>query len=643
MKKGKIRNKLIRILFLTSVIPLLIIAAITINFIAQISISDAYKRVDKELFSARHILDEIKGNLRYIVRDQNRVASISLEDYELDELEQHLNKLTKEERLDFFTITDAEGKVMMCISNTKLCGEDMSENIFVRRALQGEVIISTEILSERELQQAGLLKKAEIQLIDDSSSGGVNSAAILKRGMVFKAVLPIIDREENIIGTMSAGYLLNRNNQITDTIYDVTGLPSTIFIDDIRIASTVSTPDNRMVLGTRAEENVIRQVLEKGQAYSGRAKALDTWYITAYEPIYDINNEIIGMLGIGISEKEVFALRDRLLVIFVIAVIFTILLAMKLGFSGSRKIVKSFEELRRGTEEISKGNFSHYINIKSGDELEELADFFNRMTLQLKSDKEQLEEYATDLELKVKDRTISLEAMHKQLVSYEKMAAMGRMASALSHELRNVLAGIKTSAYYLKGKIGKDNERLLNSIQDIEKEIDYASAILADVLSFTRERNMNLSDSDINMIIKEALLSLSLQEIFKDIDIIQDLDLQLPRIKADGIQLRGVVSNLVINAAQAMPEGGKLSVITSCSDNQIRLEVIDTGKGMSKETVGMLFTPFFTTKSRGLGLGLCISREIVVSHGGKIEFETELNKGTKFIVILPIKAEAGKS
>ncbi|MFC1593150.1 cache domain-containing protein [Candidatus Omnitrophota bacterium] len=637
MKKGKISTKLIRILFFTSLVPLLIIAAITIHFIARISISDAHERVDKELFVARHILDELGHDLRYTLRDQNRAVSIFLEDYEFEELQQHIVELLRKEKLDFFTITDVDSKVVLCISNTKLCGEKISDNVFVQKALEGEVMISTEILSERELRQAGLFNKASITLSDPAEDKSGTAQRILKKAMAVKAVMPVIDREENIIGTMSAGYLLNRNNDITDNIYRITGLPSTIFINDIRIASSVSAPDKRMVLGTRAEENVSRQVLARGEIYRGRAKALGTWYITAYEPIYNMDNDIIGMFGIGISEKEVFALRDRLLHIFIIAVVLTIFLAMKLGLRGSNKIIESIQELRRGTEEISKGNFSSYIDIKTRDELEELAGFFNRMMLQLKTNKQQLEEYATGLEGKVEQRTVELEGMHKQLVACEKMAAMGRMASALSHELRNVLAGIKTSAYYLKGKIAKDSPEMISSIQDIEKEINYASNILADILSFTRERNMRLSDTDINVIIEDALPLVRRQEMFKNIEIVRKLGKNLPKINADGIQIREVITNLAINAAQAMPDGGKLTITSRQQGDYLVLEVADTGGGMSQETMGILFTPFFTTKSRGLGLGLSISKEVIEKHGGKIKFTTELNKGTAFIVSLPIK------
>jgi len=242
------------------------------------------------------------------------------------------------------------------------------------------------------------------------------------------------------------------------------------------------------------------------------------------------------------------------------------------------------------------------------------------MTLQLKTAKQQLEE---------------LESVHKELLECERMAVMGRMASVLSHELRNVFAGIQTSTYYLKDKVLRDHPQLANSFQDIEKEVNYTSNIINNILSFTRPRKIQPTDININLIIEDAISALNRQGIFEDMEIVRDLDSRLPKVSGDATQIKEVILNLVINAVQAMPNGGKLTLVTKKEESLLRLKVIDTGSGIPQDALEKLFTPFFTTKNRGLGLGLSICKEIINAHGGRIEVETELNKGTKFIVRLP--------
>jgi signal transduction histidine kinase len=219
------------------------------------------------------------------------------------------------------------------------------------------------------------------------------------------------------------------------------------------------------------------------------------------------------------------------------------------------------------------------------------------------------------------------------------MAAMGRMAAALSHELRNVFAEIQTSAYNLKNKAGKDFPQLAGPLKGIDDALTHANSLLTDILKFSHPKQLVLSEVDINYLIEDLLSSADLKDQFSNhnIKIIKDLAPDIPKLKIDGIQMREVVSNLVTNAIHAMPSGGKINIVTLNDQGLIRIKVADTGLGMSQETLDNLFTPFFTTKNRGLGLGLCISKGIVESHGGLIQVHSGLNEGTTFTVSLPAK------
>jgi signal transduction histidine kinase len=146
-------------------------------------------------------------------------------------------------------------------------------------------------------------------------------------------------------------------------------------------------------------------------------------------------------------------------------------------------------------------------------------------------------------------------------------------------------------------------------------------------------------DTDINLIIEDVLSGAELRRSLEDnkIELIKELDSSIPQIKGDGIQIKEAILNLVNNAIEAMPAGGKLSIVTKKLPDSLILKVIDTGCGIPKETMDNLFTPFFTTKGTGLGLGLSILQEIIEAHQGNIEVNTEINKGTAFIVTLPLE------
>jgi two-component system NtrC family sensor kinase len=333
-----------------------------------------------------------------------------------------------------------------------------------------------------------------------------------------------------------------------------------------------------------------------------------------------LQRQVVGILGIGLPEALVYNLRDNLIKIFIIAVICSILLAFVIGSWIGGGIVQSVNKLMRGIESVMKGDYEHQIRIESRDEVQEVGNFFNKMTSQLQAAQKQLGE------------------THKQLIQYEKMAAIGRMAAVLSHELRNVFAGIEVSIYYVKSKMTGDITPLRNKIIEIEKEINYAHTLLNNISTFVTSRKVVCRETRINDILEDTLNNPLLLDMAKNnkITVEKALHPEVPVVMADGAQIKEVFSNLCLNAVQAMPNGGTLKISTRSNGSLVEVEVADTGPGISKENMHNLFTPFFTTKSKGLGLGLFIAREIVELHKGRIELSTGENKGSRFVVFLPV-------
>jgi two-component system NtrC family sensor kinase len=626
----KLQVKLFRTLVLTSTFPLIAVGFITVVFLGKMAVNDARQTINSNLKIARNISQSVQDNLKYVVRDQNRRVYTLMAEDQLDLFKNEYTKVVAKNDLDFFLVTDNFGKIIISMSSPKFEGSDYSRDFFVRKALRGQIYVSTEILEEQELERLGILEKARIP--------GITPV----QGLVIKTSMPIINNNEMIVGTMTAGYLLNNNNSfIIKKITEGTDLVSSIFLSDVRVCSNLPLNKGVSFVGTRLDPEVFKEIQVKKSDYLARINVGDKWYLAGYSALYNSQKEIIAVLGIGLPEKNIFALRDQLIKLFILAVVISGILALSLGLLNGGAIVKSINKLYWGIEAFARGDYTHRLEIRSQDEIQELGEFFNKTMTQLMVARQELEACSLnvqDLESKVSQGAEQLEAAQKQLVQYERMAAMGRMATSLSHELRNIFAEIQASLYNLKTKMNRDCPQFAGSLKGIEDSINHANETLSSVLRFSYPKKLILSDVDINYLL-ESLLSFPhiLAQIKESgIEVVKDFDPQLTHLKADGIQLREAILNLVSNAVQSMPEGGKLAIFTDQDQFSVRIKVVDTGMGMSKEAQANLFTPFFTTKSRGLGLGLCITQTIIQEHAGSIQVFSEPGRGATFMVTLPV-------
>jgi len=231
---------------------------------------------------------------------------------------------------------------------------------------------------------------------------------------------------------------------------------------------------------------------------------------------------------------------------------------------------------------------------------------------------------------------IHLQQAQDQLIKTEKMAAIGQMAAAISHDLRNPLTGIKMATYYLGTKIDKTDLEINDILKDIELEIDYASNVVTNILTYSRPTQLIYKRSDINKIIGDTMHFVHLQNRDSHIELIKDYDENIPEILLDNKQIKQVIINLLSNSIQAMPDGGELTIKTCLKPEEVEIKITDTGKGIEPKDLERIFTPFFTTKARGVGLGLSIVSNIVQKHGGFVEVDSVLDEGTRFTVRLPI-------
>lgn len=231
------------------------------------------------------------------------------------------------------------------------------------------------------------------------------------------------------------------------------------------------------------------------------------------------------------------------------------------------------------------------------------------------------------------DRTNLMEQLHHA----DRLATIGQLAAGVAHELNEPLAAILGLAQ-LSRKAAQVPEPVARDLEKIVKAALHAREVIRNLLLFARRLHPVRTKVRLNDLVEEALALLETRRVAAGIDLVRSLEEPLPDLTADPSQIRQVLVNLLVNAVQAMPEGGKLEVQTRSEAERVIVTITDTGVGMSANVRKQLFTPFFTTKDvgEGTGLGLAVAAGIVGSHGGTIHAESEVGHGSRFEVRLPL-------
>ena len=313
-------------------------------------------------------------------------------------------------------------------------------------------------------------------------------------------------------------------------------------------------------------------------------------------------------------------------------------------------VQKPVKRLTAGTQKLSEGERGYQIAAGSSDELGELADSFNRMSLQLRRDEEELTAWARTLEDRVEEKTRELKRAHEHVLQVEKMASVGKLAAVVAHEINNPLSSILTYAKLLRKWMERPDggrekrEEAEQCLELIAGESRRCGDLVKNLLTFSRVQPINLQPTDIAAVVNRCYRLVQHQLELSNIQWQLDIAPNLPLVICDGAQIEQVLLALVMNAVDAMPRGGNLwlSAAATLDGRQLELRVRDDGCGIASEILPQIFEPFLTTKEtgHGVGLGLAISRSIVERHGGRIEAQSELGRGTTFIVHLPLRTGA---
>ena len=247
---------------------------------------------------------------------------------------------------------------------------------------------------------------------------------------------------------------------------------------------------------------------------------------------------------------------------------------------------------------------------------------------------QEIKRYAEELETRVEERTAELIETHQRLVTQERIAALGRAAAQVAHEVKNPLAGLLLYSHHLKNTATNLSQSEASLVDKIVDTINHLNSRVEQILGFARPVNLTLRSGNLNEMVNDVLELLRPQLTANNVEVQLSMD-QQARGMLDNASMRGALMNLLLNAIEAMREGGTLSVATRQNGETVQLEISDTGRGIPEEEVKKIFEPFYTTKAQGLGLGMPYAKRIIEQHGGTVCVNSRLGEGTTISIALP--------
>jgi two-component system NtrC family sensor kinase len=317
-------------------------------------IFEAQERVKEHLSTAKWVyaskIKDIDRTIRWTSARQ-MVLTKAIKEKDISPIRDPFSRLMAEEGLDFLTLVDGKGTVIFRVHNPGASGDSLIQDPFIRIGLEKKGVSGTQLLSEKELlrEGGGWVKKSIIRLVPTPKAKPVEKVEETS-GMVLRAAHPVIDLNGRVLGVLTGGVLLNRNYEIVDRIKNIVFKDAkykgkeigtaTIFLGDLRISTNVIDKEGNRAIGTRAMKEVQEQVLEKGLPWIQRAFVVDDWYITAYEPIRDFQDKIVGILYVGMLESKYAMMKERLILLFFLFSMSGMLFALTISFLLSWKILK---------------------------------------------------------------------------------------------------------------------------------------------------------------------------------------------------------------------------------------------------------------------------------------------------------------
>ncbi len=612
-------------------------------------LNEAQRRVSLDLESAWSVIDGELDRLHMFVsvlgtgkRVESAYSNLLAPDSRI-----RLEEVRKMFGFDFLSLTDSNGKVILRTLEPYATGDYLANDPFVGEALKGKTAKGFAILSPLRLKaEGGNLTEQAYMVFEPTLKAKQRAKTFEDSGMALVAAAPVMNEKGAVAGAIYAGVLLNRNHALVDKIrsivfedkmYEGRHLGTmTIFQWDTRIATNVTLPNGNKAIGTRVSADVYDKVLENNLNWYDRAFVVRDWYLSAYDPIHDIEGKVIGILYVGVLAKKYDDLKWELWRLYGFLSVVSGVIVLAVGLIFSRRLSGSMSRLADAAGKIADGNLS--LNVEepsSNDEIRDLTRAFNTMTNSLKDRDERIRAANAELE----QMNASLHKLNRNYMD---------MLGFVSHELKNTLGVIYTSARALNlGFVGTLTEQQAAIVNSITNSIDTAVKMTRNYLDLARiekgELTVHAQILDLPMQIVEPVLK-ELQPFIASRGM--RIENHIPenlKVSGDKELLRIVYKNFIDNAVKYGREGGAIRLGCAKSGENYELEVWNKGEGLAPEKLSLLFGKFVRLHrdkdtTRSTGLGLFITKEIIEKHGGNVRVASVEGEWISFTFTLPIPA-----
>jgi len=681
--------------------PLLLLTGTLIFLSAQWSTAYTYKQLFAKVTTDLNVTHDVFKRMQ--LDRQSALTSLAnsaallvrLEDNNFSAVQRLLLNQQHDVGFDFINLLNHDGSERLETSGWEdwsLKNSPLTDSVFKSAPLAPSPDTATgiEIYQPEAWQAEGkhLADKVIFELID-TPRAAPSSRTREERAMVIRVLQRVRDTQGTTLGVLEGGLLLNRNYAFVDEIRDLVYGPGslaeggrgtvTVFLDDVRITTNVPRSDDTRALGTRVSNEVQSSVLGQGTTWVNRAFVVNDWYISAYEPIIDVYGNRVGMLYAGYLEAPFRQDLFRGIALIAAVVLAGSLLAVVAAIMGAKSIFKPVESIARVVRATADGEHRRIGKLQANDEIGELATQFDSMLDTLEQHSAKIEANASELENKVQERTTELKmknaslqesitmlhSAQQKLATAERLAAVGQLTAGVAHEINNPTAVILGNMDILIEEMGEHSADVQTEIDLIIEQVYRIRSITDRLLQYSRpsttaplkehesatlgfplsrDQNAELSperdvEIDVNKLVESSLILVEHELVQKRIKLETRFN-NVPTIRIDGQELQQVVINLVLNAAQATPENGLITITTKLVKNDsVFIEVEDNGIGIEAENIHRVFDPFFThAKENGTGLGLSVSYGIVQRYGGNIDVASTVGEGSVFTVRLPVSS-----
>ncbi|KRC00515.1 histidine kinase [Hydrogenophaga sp. Root209] len=647
---GSVRNKLLAMALLPLLVafPMLVIALALWGNVAYDRLLITKVRSDLAVAHGyfEQVLGEVGSGTLGVAGSQSLYAALRQAPTDKYGLSEQLALARERLGLDFLLLYDAKGKPLARAVPTGLSSADATAPIppmpagLAASLLPGRTNTQARLLLlEPEALDAlapHLSPRLRIPLVA-TRNAAPDTREVERRAMVMLSTHPVLDARGQTIAVLAGGLLLNQNldfiDHINRIVYPEGALPfgsqgtATLFMDDVRITTNVRLFQDQRAIGTRVSQAVRDAVLGRGNTWLDRAFVVNDWYVSAYEPLQDATGARIGMLYVGFTEAPFRLVRYAMLA--VMGLIFLGVMALSAWFSlrWARSIFQPVQRMNRTMQLVEEGQSKARVgDISARDELGALAGHLDELLDVIDDKTAALRRWGEELDHKVAERTRELEMSNEslqmaqqQLVKSEKLAAIGQLTASIAHEINNPIAVMQGNLDLMRETLGTHAQPVRGELQLLDEQVERMRLIVTQLLQYARptEYAGYVESLDLNRTVNDCLVLVGHLMSQTQIEVQRDL-LCTRRVGSNRQELQQVIINLLINAIQAMPQGGVLRLETRDRDEGAELRVIDSGAGLSEATQERLFRPFFTTKNDGNGLGLWISQGLVERYGGHI-------------------------